>query len=134
MADAKFRAGTRALALAAVIAINGAALGGAGAPRGDAVRGADLYQAKCGACHSLDSNRVGPAHRGVVGRRAGHVAGFHYSTALSASHIVWTPANLDRWLTAPTVMVPGTMMGFRVSSPQERADIIAYLAQNPSRR
>ncbi|API60955.1 cytochrome c family protein [Tardibacter chloracetimidivorans] len=116
------------------MAVSGAAFAGAGLPRGDAVRGVDLYQAKCGACHSLDSNRVGPAHRGVVGRRAGRVADFRYSKALSASHIVWTPANLDRWLRAPTVMVPGTMMGFRVSSPQERADIIAYLAQNPSRR
>src|SRR3546814_9875592 len=38
------------------------------------------------------------------------------------------PANLDRWLTAPTPMVPGTSMGFRLGSPQNRTDVIAYLA------
>ena len=38
---------------------------------GDPTRGAELYDARCGACHSLEANRVGPAHRGVYGRKAG---------------------------------------------------------------
>ncbi|MGH6780656.1 MAG: c-type cytochrome [Sphingomonadaceae bacterium] len=96
-------------------------------PRGDIGRGATLYQAKCGACHSLDANRIGPAHRGVFGRRAGAAPGFAYSPALRASGIVWNAATLDRWLTNPTAMVPGTRMGIRLSTGQERTDIIAYL-------
>jgi len=95
---------------------------------GNAVNGARLYQS-CTGCHSLNENDIGPKHRGVVGRHAGAVPGYSYSAALKASGIVWTPANLDRWLTKPPAMVPGTKMYFSVAKPQDRADIIAYLAK-----
>jgi cytochrome c len=95
---------------------------------GNAINGARLYQS-CTGCHSLVENDIGPKHRGVVGRRAGTVPGYSYSAALKASGIVWTPANLDRWLTKPPAMVPGTKMYFSVAKPQDRADIIAYLAK-----
>jgi cytochrome c len=95
---------------------------------GDPVAGRGLYQA-CSGCHSIDENDVGPRHRGVVGRRAGSVPGYAYSAALRTSGIVWTPANLDRWLTNPQKVVPGTRMYFSVANPKQRADIIAYLAQ-----
>jgi len=130
-----------AIGLASLCLLLLSAHAGAGAPSrasgvakplpGDARRGAVLYQAKCGACHSLDANRVGPAHRGVFGRRVGMVPGFNYSPALKKSGLVWNPANLDRWLSNPVAMVPGTRMGIRVPSAQERADIIVYL-RNPS--
>lgn len=80
-------------------------------------------------CHSLDDNDVGPRHRGVVGRAAGAVPGYAYSARLRGSGIVWTPANLDRWLTNPQAMVPGAKMYFSIARPRDRADIIAYLAQ-----
>ena len=96
-------------------------------PPGSPSRGAGIYEAKCGACHSLDANRVGPMHRGVFGRKAGSVAGFHYSAALRNSRIVWDNQTLDRWLQNPTAMAPGTAMGFRLSNAQERADVIAWL-------
>ena len=95
---------------------------------GNPAQGAKLYQA-CMGCHSLDSNEVGPRHRGVVGRAAGQVPGYAYSAALKNSKIVWTPANIDRWLTNPQKLVPGAKMFFSVAKPQDRADIIAYLAQ-----
>lgn len=101
---------------------------------GDPHRGAALYQAKCGACHSLDANRTGPAHRGLFGRKAGTAAGFSYSPALKKSGIVWNAASLDTWLTNPIAMVPGTRMGIRVPVPQERADIAAYLRNPPPAR
>jgi cytochrome c len=98
-------------------------------PPGSPARGAEIYESHCGACHSLNANRVGPMHRGVFGRKAGSVAGFHYTPALKASGIVWNAATLDRWLTNPQGMVPGTAMGLRLASPQDRADVIAYLKQ-----
>ena len=94
---------------------------------GDPAKGRSLYQA-CTGCHSLDENDVGPRHRGVVGRKAGAVPGYAYSAALRGSGIVWTPANLDCWLTNPQKLVPGAKMYFSVANPQQRADIIAYLA------
>lgn len=98
------------------------------AMQGDASRGKALYQA-CTSCHSIDDDDIGPRHRGVVGRRAGTVPGYAYSAALKASGIVWDRETLDRWLTNPSAMVPGTRMFFLIDNPQSRADIIAYLSE-----
>jgi cytochrome c len=96
-------------------------------PQGDAARGEQLYQSRCGACHSLDTDRVGPHHRGIFGRQVASVAGFRYSGALKKRSFVWDAAMLDKWLENPTTLVPGTAMGVRVSDARDRADIIAYL-------
>jgi cytochrome c len=98
------------------------------ATQGDAEHGKALYQG-CAACHSIDDNDLGPRHRGVVGRKAGVVPDYNYSPALKSSGLTWTPDNLDRWLTNPSELVPGTKMFFRIDDPQSRADIIAYLQQ-----
>lgn len=95
---------------------------------GDPARGETLYQG-CMDCHSIDKNDVGPMHRGVVGRRAGIIAGYSYSPALKNSGLTWDAPTLDRWLTNPSALVPGTKMFYAVESPQDRADIIAYLKQ-----
>lgn len=102
-------------------------------PPASASRGAEVYQAKCGACHSLDQNRIGPKHRGVFGRKAGSVPDFSYTAALKKSGIVWNEKTLDRWLQGPTKMVPGTAMGFQLRDAQERADVIAYLKQQSAK-
>lgn len=96
--------------------------------KGDPVHGKALYQG-CAACHSIDDNDLGPRHRGVVGRKAGIVPDYNYSPALKASGLTWTEDNLDRWLTNPSTLVPGTKMFFRIDDPQARADIIAYLKE-----
>jgi cytochrome c len=93
---------------------------------GDAARGATVYE-RCSACHSPDADRVGPRHRGVVGRRAGSVEGFAYSVAVRRSGIVWNEVALQRWLADPQSLIPGQRMGFRLNDAQERADVIAYL-------
>lgn len=94
---------------------------------GDAVRGQEIY-ARCGACHSLDYDRVGPHHCGVFGRRAGSVEGFGYSNAMKNSKLVWNSETLDRFIADPMKTVPGTTMGYAgISDPQERADLLAYL-------
>jgi cytochrome c len=110
-----------------------AALSPAGAG-GDAARGEKIYE-RCAACHSLDRDRTGPRHCGLFGRRAGSLAGFDYSPAMRGSAIVWNDATLDRFLAAPTKVVPGTSMGYAgVDDPRERADLVAYLeAANGSR-
>jgi len=94
---------------------------------GDADAGRVLYQARCSACHSLDYNGVGPAHRSVFGRAAAQVPGFAYSDALKASHQVWNEDSLDRWLADPEKVAPGQRMGFSVPEAKDRSDLIAYL-------
>ena len=106
-----------------------AAAAAAGDPvAGDPGRGAAVYE-RCQACHSLTRNRTGPKHCGLIGRAAGGVAGFAYSKALKESGIVWDAESLDRFLENPFKAVPGTRMGYAgVKDPQERADLIAFLA------
>jgi cytochrome c len=97
-------------------------------PPGDARNGAVLYQQHCTACHAIDSNKIGPAHRGVVGRRVGSLPGYKYSVELASSRLRWTPQTLNKWLGDPEDLVNGQRMGFLIESEQERADLIAYLA------
>jgi len=94
---------------------------------GNAEAGLALYQARCAACHSLDHNGVGPAHRGVFGRGAALAPGFAYSDALKSSHLVWDEASLERWLADPEKLAPGQRMGVDVPDAKDRADLIAYL-------
>lgn len=91
-------------------------------------RGMAIYTAKCGACHSVDANRVGPAHAGVFGRRAGKGKDYDYSPALLKSKVVWNKTTLNAWLTEPEKLIPGQRMGYRLSLPAERTDVVAYLA------
>jgi cytochrome c len=94
----------------------------------DAARGKELYESRCAGCHSLDQDRIGPRHRGLVGRKAGSVAGFGYSPALRASRIVWSAQTLDRWLADPERLIPGQRMNYSVPDAADRAALIAYLA------
>ncbi|HEY9126119.1 MAG TPA: c-type cytochrome [Acidobacteriaceae bacterium] len=94
---------------------------------GDAGRGKEIFERRCTGCHALDANREGPRLRGVYGRKAGSVEGFEYTKGLSESGITWDEKLLDRWLTNPEAMAPGTEMNFHVESSRERADVIRYL-------
>ena len=124
----------RAMALAlaaAVVVLAAASVYATTAPdasAGDPAHGKTVYQV-CMGCHSLDEDDVGPRHRGVVGRVAGTVPGYAYSPALKNSHIVWDRDSLDRWLSNPQALVPGAKMFFAMPSAQDRADVIAYLAE-----
>jgi cytochrome c len=100
----------------------------AGALAGDANRGETVYQA-CEDCHSLDKNDVGPRHRGVYGRKAGSLSDYDYSDALKSANIVWNEETLDKWLTNPQAVAPGSKMVFHLESAQDRADVIAYLKE-----
>jgi cytochrome c len=104
-----------------------AAVAAGSAHAADAVRGKTLYENRCIACHSIDANRVGPAHRGVVGRKAGTVKDYEYSPALKAAVIVWDARSLERWLADPEKLIPGQRMGYSVPEAADRADLVEYL-------
>lgn len=93
----------------------------------DAARGKQLYESRCIACHSIDANRVGPAHKGVFGRKAGAVKDYDYSPAVKGSKVVWNAKMLNRWLADPGKLIPGTKMGYSVPEAKDRADLIEYL-------
>jgi cytochrome c len=101
--------------------VSGHALGAA-----DASHGENVYQS-CQDCHSLDTNDLGPKHRGVVGRKAGALTDYSYSPALKNSGLTWTEETLDKWLTDPQKLVPGSKMFFHLDAAKDRADVIEYL-------
>lgn len=94
----------------------------------DAGKGERVF-AKCKACHKIDgSNGTGPHLDGVVNRAVDEVDGFAYSGALEAVADTWTPENLFHFIENPKGFAPGTKMGFAgIKSPEDRADLIAYL-------
>jgi cytochrome c len=98
---------------------------------GDAKAGAQVFK-KCAQCHTNEKgggNGLGPNLFGVFGRKSASLPDFQYSSALKASGIVWTEANLTKWVTKPGAMVPGTKMMFAgLSSKSQQANVVAYLA------
>jgi cytochrome c len=100
------------------------------AKTGTAVAGKLVFM-RCMACHSIEkgaANKVGPNLSGVVGRKSGVAAGYKYSTAMAAARLTWNEATLDKWLTRPAGLVPGTSMVFAgLPKPEDRASVIAYL-------
>jgi cytochrome c len=90
--------------------------------------------AKCSSCHSIDqggANGIGPNLYGTVGEPIGKGKnGYAFSGALSGHGGNWTYENLFDWLKSPSAFASGTKMTFAgLSSPQDRANVIAYLKQ-----
>ena len=86
--------------------------------------------ARCAVCHNTAKDappKIGPTLWGVYGGKAAR-GKFAYSAALKNAKLQWNDATLDKWLTAPMAMVPGTMMSFPgIKDQAKRAELIAYL-------
>jgi cytochrome c len=101
----------------------------------DVKRGADIFQQNCSMCHSPDpgQNLVGPTLFSVVGREAGSVADFSYSSAMKSSGIVWTTDQLVAYLKAPRRYLPGVKMMFPgLPDKKDRENVVAFLATRVS--
>jgi cytochrome c len=87
---------------------------------------------RCASCHDISdqpSPKIGPNLKGVLGRKAGSLPGYAYSPAMKAQSFVWDEAALDRWLSSPSDVVPGTAMAFGgMPDKADRDAVIAYLA------
>ncbi len=97
----------------------------------DAAAGKAVFQSQCSVCHSPQPGRnmTGPSLFDIVGRKAGQVAGFHYSAANKSSDLTWDSATLDRYLSSPKEVVPRTIMTYNgLKDADKRASLIAYLA------
>lgn len=115
---------TRLHLLAAWLAATQAPLAAAA---GDAKQGAQLYEQRCGGCHSVDASRIGPLHRNVFGRKAGAAPDYDYSPALRKSIVRWDETSLNAWLANPEKFIPGQRMNYAVDNAADRGDLIAYL-------
>ncbi len=129
MADTPGRRAMMGVLLAGILILPASAGQTAPNPRGR------LLFLRCASCHDISdaaSPKIGPNLKGVFGRRAGSLPGYAYSPAMKAQSFVWDQATLDRWLTRPSDVVPGTAMAFGgVADAADRAALIAYLRDPP---
>jgi cytochrome c len=118
--------------LAAIAAAALAVLAHTMPARADAAVGKTQFAA-CAACHSTTgADGIGPHLDGVVGRKAGSVAGFNYSRAMKQSNIVWNDQTLAAYLADPQKTVPGNHMPFSgLQDPKQVAAIVDYLKSLP---
>ena len=94
--------------------------------------GAEFFAQQCAICHSLspaDAPRQGPALAGIYGRKAGSVAGFHYSPGYGEADFVWDEAHLNSYLTDPQAVIPGAVMLYKQKNADVRKAIIAFLKE-----
>lgn len=89
--------------------------------------------ARCAVCHSTAKDappKIGPNLWGVYGGKSAHSPKFNYSAAMKGARLKWNDQTLDKWITGPMAMLPGTSMAFPgIKDQAKRAEIIAYLKQ-----
>lgn len=96
----------------------------------NAEKGASVSR-QCVACHEFTKggpNKVGPNLYGIVNRDVATVPGFAYSAAMKSKKGKWTFDELNKYLEAPSKVVPGTSMTFLgIRRATDRAAVIAFL-------
>lgn len=128
-----------AAGMIAALAWGGAALAQvstAGAPLGNVVRGAEVWEQECAVCHLMGEaavHDIGPHLNRVFDRRAGSLPDFDYSDSIvrmGRDGLRWTFTTLDAYIENPYSLVSGTRMGYPgLDSAADRADLIAFLRQ-----
>ncbi|MEO7208826.1 MAG: PQQ-dependent sugar dehydrogenase [Steroidobacteraceae bacterium] len=96
----------------------------------DANAGKSIFRERCSVCHTAESGdnggAQGPSLIGVMGRAAASAPQFSYTAALRDSKLAWDGATLNRFLAAPSSVVPGTSMLIAVQGDADRDNLIAY--------
>ena len=98
------------------------------------VSGQQAFNNACRTCHMVKDgdNRLGPNLHKVVGRKAGSLPDYGFSSAMKEAGFVWDEEKLDRFIANPDEVVPGNNMKpyGGLSSGDDRKKIIAFLTQS----
>jgi cytochrome c len=96
--------------------------------------GQQAFNNACRTCHIVreGDNRLGPNLHKVVGRKAGSLPNYGFSSAMKEAGFVWDEEKLDRFIANPDEVVPGNSMKpfGGLASSGDRKKIIAFLAQS----
>src|SRR5262249_60620928 len=78
-------------------------------------------------------NRLGPHVWGIIGRKAGSLPNYSYSSALKGADFVWDEEKLERFIANPDETVPGNNMKpyGGVGSAGSRGKMITFLKTLP---
>src|SRR5262245_57548918 len=97
----------------------------------DVASGQQVFNNFCRTCHSTKEgdNRLGPHVRGIIGRKAGSLPNYSYSSAMKGADFVWDEGQLDRFIAKPDETVPGNSMKpyGGLASAESRVKLIAFL-------
>jgi cytochrome c len=100
-------------------------------PPDAAATGQLVFNNACRTCHTTkeSDNRLGPHLYKIVGRKAGALPNYGYSSAMKNADFVWDEAKLNRFIANPEDMVPGNNMKpyGGLASADDRAKVIAFL-------
>jgi cytochrome c len=96
--------------------------------------GQQAFNNACRTCHIVKEgdNRLGPHLAKVIGRKAGSLPDYGYSSAMKEAGFTWDRETLERFIANPDEVVPGNRMKpyTGVGSSDDRAKIVAFLAQS----
>ena len=99
--------------------------------RVDAVSGQQVFNNACRTCHTTKEgdNRLGPHLYKIIGRKAGSLPDYGYSSALKGADFVWDEEKLERFIANPDELVPGNSMKpyGGLASADDRARIVTFL-------
>src|SRR5262245_55002369 len=93
--------------------------------------GQQTFNNACRTCHTTKEgdNRLGPNLHNVIGRKAGSLPSYGYSSAMKGADFVWDKEKLDRFIAKPDEVVPGNNMKpyGGLTSAEDRAKVIVFL-------
>ena len=99
--------------------------------RADAASGQLLFNNACRTCHTMKEgdNRLGPNLHNIIGRKAGSLPNYGYSSAMKGADFVWDKEKLDSFIAKPDEVVPGNNMKpyGGLTSAEDRAKVIEFL-------
>jgi cytochrome c len=97
------------------------------------ISGEQAFNNACRTCHVArdGDNRLGPNLYKIVGRKAGSLSGYKFSSAMKGTEFVWDEETLDRFIANPDEVVVGNNMKpyGGLASSEDRKKIITFLAQ-----
>src|SRR5689334_24204739 len=97
----------------------------------DAESGQLTFNNACRTCHTTKEgdNRLGPNLHNIIGRKAGSLPNYGYSSAMKGTDFVWDKQKLDRFIANPDEIVPGNNMKpyGGLTSAEDRARVIEFL-------
>jgi cytochrome c len=90
-----------------------------------------VFNNVCRTCHTIKEgdNRQGPNLYKIIGRKAGSLPDYSYSSAMKGTGFVWDEEKLEHFIASPDEVVPGNNMKpySGLASTDDRTKVIAFL-------
>jgi cytochrome c len=90
-----------------------------------------VFNNACRTCHTIKDgdNRWGPNLYKIIGRKAGSLPDYNYSSALKSAGFVWDEEKLEHFIASPDEVVPGNNMRpyGGLASAEDRKRVVTFL-------